>query len=199
MVEMGSKTEHFLDYCRMKIKHRKCTDKRWTISWYRRNGTTNIHIEIQGDEIPKLGKSSTYQYLEHEIDISLDGKFNQSQVTDMLLFLKFWTKSIRRCFLFVAKLEAINIMVMSKLNFYLSNVTMLLSQLTVLEDEIVKFIRSWFDLNNSSNRDIMFIPRKFGGLGVINLTTTYIAKKVWFLLSTFNSDDPQTRLYTLIT
>ena len=93
----------------------------------------------------------------------------------------------------VAKFEAINIMVMSKLNFYLSNVTMSLSQLTVLEDEIVKFIRSWFGLNNSSNRDIMFIPRKFGGLGVINPTTTYIAKKISFLLSTLNSDDPQTR------
>ena len=82
---------------------------------------------------------------------------------------------------------------MSKLNFYLSNVTMSLSQLTVLEDEIVKFIRSWFGLNNSSNREIMFIPRKCGGLGVINPTTTYIAKKISFLLSTLNSDDPQTR------
>ena len=57
--------------------------------------------------------------------------------------------------------------------------------------KIVKFIRSWFGLNNSSNRDIMFIPRKFGGLGVINPTTTYIAKKISFLLSTLNSDDPQ--------
>ena len=84
-------------------------------------------------------------------------------------------------------------MVMSKLNFYLSNVTRSLSQLTVLEDEIVKFIRSWFGVNNSTNRDIMFIPGKFGGLGVINPTTTYIAKKTSFLLSTLNSDDPQTR------
>ena len=40
----------------------------------------------------------------------------------------------------------------------------------------------------------MFIPRKFGGLGVINpTTTTYIANKISFLLSTLNSDDPQTR------
>ena len=39
----------------------------------------------------------------------------------------------------------------------------------------------------------MFIPRKFGGLGVINPTTTYIAKTISFLLSTLNSDDPQTR------
>ena len=39
----------------------------------------------------------------------------------------------------------------------------------------------------------MFIPRKFWGLGVINPTTNYIAKKISFLLSTLNSDDPQTR------
>ena len=127
-------------------------------------------------------------------DISLDGKSNQSQVTDIFTSLSQILDKIDSSVLpIVAKLEAINIMVMSELNFYLSNVTMSLLQLTVLEDEIVKFIRSWFGLNNSSNRDIMFIPRKFGGLGVINPTTTYIAKKISFLLSTLNSDDPQTR------
>ena len=135
-------------------------------NWYRRDGTTNIYIEIQGDDIPKLGKSGTYQYLGH--DISLDGKSNQSQVTDIFTSLSQILDKIDSSVLpIVAKLEVINIMVMSRLNFYLINVTMSLSQLTVLEDEIVKFIRSWFGLNNSSNRDIMFIPGKFGGLGVI--------------------------------
>ena len=197
MVEMGFQTEHFLDHSGMKINHRKCAilhGQRSGNNWYRRDGTTNIHIEIQGDEIPKLGKSGTYQYLGH--DISLDGKSNQSQVTDIFTSLSQILNKIDSSALpIVAKLEAINsyIMVMSKLNFYLSNVTMSLSQLTVLEDEIVKFIRSWFGLNNSINRDIMFLPRKFGGLGVINPTTTYIAKKISFLLSTLNSDDPQTR------
>ena len=183
MVEMGSKPEDFLDHSGMKIKHRKCA-----ILHGQRSGNN----EIQGYEIPKLGKSGTYQYLGH--DISLDGKSNQSQVTDIFTSLSQILDKIDSSVLhIVAKLEAINIMFMSKLNFYLSNVTMSLSQLTVLEDEIVKFIRSWFGLNNSSNRDIMFIPRKFGGLGVINPTTTYIAKKISFLLSTLNSDDPQTR------
>ena len=32
-----------------------------------------------------------------------------------------------------------------------------------LEDNIVKYIRNWFGLNKSSNRDIMFIPKKLGG------------------------------------
>ena len=132
--------------CMYQIKHRKCAilhGQRSGNNWYCRDGTTNIHIEIQGDEIPKLGKSGTYQYLGH--DICLDGKPNQSQVTDIFTSLSQILDKIDSSVLpILAKLEAINIMVMSKLNFYLGNVTMSLSQLTVLEDEIVKFIRSWF-------------------------------------------------------
>ena len=75
-----------------------CDGQRSGNNWYRRDGTTNIHIEIQGDEIPKLGKSGTYQYLGH--DISLDGKSSSLKLLIyLLLFLKFWTKSIRLCFL----------------------------------------------------------------------------------------------------
>ena len=122
IVEMGSKTEQFLDHSGMKIKHRKCAilhGQRSGNNWYRRDGTTNIHIEIQGDDIPKLGKSGTYQYLGH--DISLDGKSNQSQVTDIFTSLsKILDKIDSSVLPIVAKLEAINIIVMSKLNFTLA-------------------------------------------------------------------------------
>ena len=45
----------------------------------------------------------------------------------------------------------------------------------------------WFGLNNSSNRDIMFIPRKFGGLGVIPLPHTLLKRfrfcyRLWTLM-----------------
>ena len=113
----------------MNIKHRKCAilhGQRSGNNWYRRDGTSTIQIEIQGDEIPKLGKSGKYQYLGH--DISLDGKSNQSQVTDIFTSLSQILVKINSSLLpIVAKLEAINIMVMSKLNFYLSNVSMPLS------------------------------------------------------------------------
>jgi len=68
-----------------------------------------------------------------------------------------------------------------------------MSTLKTLEDNIVKCIRNWFGLNKSSNRDIMFIPRKRGGLGIMNPTSVYIAKKISFLLSVLNSDDHQTK------
>ena len=109
MDEMGSKTEHFLDHSGMKIKHRKCAilcGQRSGNNWYYRDGTTNTHIEIQDDEIPKLGKSGTYQYLGH--DISLDGKSNQSQVTDIFTSLSQMLDKIDLSVLpIVAKLEAI--------------------------------------------------------------------------------------------
>ena len=142
MVEVGSKTEHFLDHSGMKIKHRKCAilhGQRSGNNWYRRDGTTNIHIQSQGDEIPKLGKSGTYQYLGH--DISLDGKSYQSQVADIFTSLSQILDKIDSSVLpIVAKLEAINIMVMSKLNFYLSNVTRSLSQLAVWKIKLLSLL-----------------------------------------------------------
>ena len=93
----------------------------------------------------------------------------------------------------VAKVGAINMMVMSKFNFFLCNLTIPIASLKSLEDNIVKYIRNWFGLNKSSNRDIMFIPKKLGGLGIMDPTSIYIAKKISFLLSVLNSDDPQTK------
>ena len=80
----------------------------------------------------------------------------------------------------LAKVEAINMMVMSKYNFFLCNLTIPLASLKSLEDKIVKYIRNWFGLNKSSNRDTMFILMKLGGLKLVSWTPTsiYIAKKI---------------------
>ena len=71
--------------------------------------------------------------------------------------------------------------------------SMPLSILKVLEDNIVGYVRNWFGLNNSSNRDIMLILRKMGGLGIMDPIAIYAAKKISSLLSVLNSDDPQTQ------
>ena len=195
MVAMASKTEVFLEYSGMKVKHRKCAilhGQRSGNNWYRRDTTDSINITLQGKVVPKIGKAGTYQYLGH--DISLDGKAAQSQATDVFNTLSQILNQINDSVLpVVSKLEAINTMVMSKLNFYLSNITLSITKLDTFEDQIVSHVRSWFGLNKSSNRDFMFISKNNGGLGIINPATTYIAKKISFLLSVLNSDDPQTR------
>ena len=84
-------------------------------------------------------------------------------------------------------------MAISKLNFYFCNITFPLKKLLDMENSIVDCIRNWLKLNKSSNRDIMFIPKSKGGLGILHPTTMYIAKKMSFLLQCLNSDDPQTR------
>jgi hypothetical protein len=84
-------------------------------------------------------------------------------------------------------------MAISKLNFYFCNITFPLKNLLAMEDSIVKCIREWFNLNKSSNRDIIFIPTFKGGLGVLSPSTMYVAKKLSLLLQCLNSDDPQTK------
>ena len=85
MTEMGIRTEHFLNYSGMQVKHRKCAilhGHRVGNNWYKVDRTENIHVVIQEKEIPKIGKSGKYQYLSH--DFSLDSKANQSQVNDVM-------------------------------------------------------------------------------------------------------------------
>lgn len=195
MAEMGIRTNQFLNFSGMQVKHRKCAilhGHRVGNNWYKRDTTNNINIVIQDNEIPKIGKTGKYQYLGY--DFSLDGKSNQTQLNEIMDSLIQILDKINASELpIVSKVEAINMMVMSKFNFYLCNMSIPVTTLKKLEDNIVKHVRNWFGLNKSSNRDIMFLSRKHGGLGIMDPTSVYIAKKISFLLSVLNSDDAQVR------
>ncbi|KAJ8030128.1 hypothetical protein HOLleu_26439 [Holothuria leucospilota] len=73
------------------------------------------------------------------------------------------------------------------------NITFPAKTLANMEDNIVKYIRGWFHLNKSSNRDIIFIPSSKGDLGVLSPSSMYVSKKLSFLLQALNSDDPQAK------
>lgn len=87
------------------------------------------------------------------------------------------------------KLQAVNTMGSSRLNFYSSNLTFTTVKcLDEMESEIVKHVRKWLlNLNNSSNRDFMFSPRAEGGL--VGLLSTMRRGCLSFALSVLNSDD----------
>ena len=88
-----------------------------------------------------------------------------------------------------AKLDAINVMCLSKLNFYFPNLMFLEKELNQLEDEIVLYVRSWLGLNKSSSRSFFFTAKSKGGLGLINPRVVYHAKYLQFHLGVLNSDD----------
>ena len=92
-----------------------------------------------------------------------------------------------------AEIVAINTVLMSKLSFYFANMNFPDNLLHDIESAIVTEVRYWLTLNNSSTRSFMFLPRKFGGLGILKPSTIYYARRVSFLLSVLNSDDPQVR------
>ena len=72
-------------------------------------------------------------------------------------FCRTWKKINASMLPIVAKVEAINMMVMSKFNFFLCNLTIPIVSLKSLEDNIVKYIRNWFGLNKSSNISCSFL------------------------------------------
>ena len=93
-----------------------------------------------------------------------------------------------------AKLQSVNTILLSKLGFYFSNLNFAEKQLKDVENQIVRNVRDWLALNNSSTRSFMFLPRKEGGLGLLKPSSIYHAKKLSFLISCLNSDDQQVKM-----
>ena len=186
---MARKTESFVTSAQMTIKHRKCAilqGQRSGNNWSKNSKTNEIQINIQNANLPIYEREKTYPYLGHEIRI--DNK-NENSVLLIETFIDTLKKIDRSLLPSSAKLQAINIMCISKLNFYFANSVFSESELKTLEDEIVSYARHWLKLNNSSARAFFFVPRSKGGLGLISPKIAYYAKHLQFTLSVLNSDD----------
>ena len=141
---------------------------------------------IQGKPLPKFNREQPYTYLGYEIRID----DNSNQIDDLLSDFEKCLDQIDVSLLpSTAKLEAINIMCMSKINFYFPNLIFLEKHLMLLEDLIVGYARHWLSLNNSSTRAFFFTPQSKGGLGLINPKVMYYGKHMAFVLSVLNSND----------
>ena len=159
-------------------------------SWYKNSKTDQIQIRIQNENLPVYDRESDYPYLGHQIRI--DNKDDTPQT--LIDTFKDTMQKIDKSFLPTsAKIQAINSMCISKLNFYFPNTQLTESDLKILEDEIVSYTRYWLKLNNSSTRAFFFLPRCKGGLGIINPKIAYYAKHLQFHLAVLNSDDAAVR------
>ena len=193
--EAMNKTDQFMTYSGMEVKHRKCAilhGQHTGNNWSRHDGTATTHIEVQNAPVPMAGRDTSYTYLGH--DINLSGTSESDQVEKIITEFRGTMEKIDIAPLPVAaKLQAVNTMATSKLNFYFSNNKFTEKRLDELEDIIVFYTRAWLGLNKSSTRSFMFTPRDQGGLGLFNPRINYHAKKLSFYLSVLNSDDEQTR------
>ena len=143
--EAMDKTDQFMTYSGMEVKHRKCAilhGQRTGNNWSRRDGTASTRVEVQDAAVPMLGRDTSYTYLGHDINIS--GTSESSQVDAILTEFKEMMEKIDVAPLPVAaKLEAINVMAGSKLNFYFPNNHLTEKKLKELEEEIVSYTRYW--------------------------------------------------------
>ena len=93
-------------------------------------------------------------------DTNITNTAEKEQITVIISQFKETLNKINECPLpNSGKIQALNIMCMSKLNFYFPNMSFPEYVLKEIEDLIVDSIRSWFDLNTSSTRSFMFTPK----------------------------------------
>ena len=190
---MTTKTDYFMNAAQMEVKHRKCAllnGQRTGNNW-KKNSKTDIDLIIQNSSIPVYSRDQCYKYLGYQIRID-----NLStQVNDLISeFVETLVKIDKSLLPVSAKIEAINTMCMSKLNFFFPNSIFLEKDLDNLENEIVSYVRHWLKLNSSSTRTFMFTPRSKGGLGIINPRVMYYCKHLAFTLHVLNCDDMSVRL-----
>lgn len=91
------------------------------------------------------------------------------------------------------KIEANRLIAAAKIQHLFPNVHIPQSTLSVMNNETVKLVRKWFCLNSRTTRDIIFQPRRDGGLGVPNIEWLYTASRTGHLLNMFNNDDMTVR------
>jgi len=187
--KMALITDHFMNESGMEVKHRKCAvlhGQRTGNNWTKNSKTGQTRVIVQNEAFPMYTRDQTYKYLGYNISIDNNNAQSSDLVKDFLNTLKQIDKSLLPT---SAKIEAINIMCTSKLNFYFPNLTFLEKDLNELEDNIVNYIRQWLCLNSSSTRSFFFTPKSNGGLGVISPRVAYYARHLAFILSVLNSDD----------
>jgi hypothetical protein len=179
----------------MQVKHRKCGvlhGKRSGNRWCRRDQTGDAQLTIQHEALPMFNQNQVYTYLGHSFNISNNSSLQQA--SDVVMDFKSTMDKIDAAPLpLVAKLQAINIMACSKLNFFFPNLTFSVKKIKEMEDYIVRHVRGWLKLNKSSTRSFMFSPRHEGALGILNPSAMYSAKHLSFRLSVLNSDDQTVR------
>ena len=164
----------------------------WVITGAKKDRTGETQLCIQNYPLPMYERDQAYTYLGYSVNIS--NTANTTQTADVVRQFRATLDKIDVAPLPVtAKLQAINVMCCSRLNFYFPNLTFTVQQLKEMEDEIVSCVRTWLKLNNSSTRSFMFCPRSEGGLGIQNPFVMYYAKHISFKLSVLNNDDAQVR------
>ena len=187
--EVARKTDTFASVTGMEVKHRKCAiehGQRTGNNWKKDAKTGDVKVMIQGAQLPVYDREDNYPYLGYDIRIDAKSEQTASLISDFLKTLDNIDTSLLPT---SAKLEAINTMCMSKLNFYFPNLTFTEKELSDLEDEIVSYARHWLALNNSSTRSYFFCPRSKGGLGILHPRVLYYAKHLQFYLDVLNNDD----------
>eukprot|EP00745_Piridium_sociabile_P034781 TRINITY_DN6005_c0_g1_i12.p1 TRINITY_DN6005_c0_g1~~TRINITY_DN6005_c0_g1_i12.p1 ORF type:complete len:238 (-),score=30.23 TRINITY_DN6005_c0_g1_i12:818-1531(-) len=69
--EMMFKTQTFLNYTGMELKHKKCATihgQRSGNNWAKRDGTMAVTLTVQGERIPKYGKEKGYPYFGYQLN-----------------------------------------------------------------------------------------------------------------------------------
>eukprot|EP00745_Piridium_sociabile_P023008 TRINITY_DN35831_c0_g2_i14.p1 TRINITY_DN35831_c0_g2~~TRINITY_DN35831_c0_g2_i14.p1 ORF type:complete len:336 (-),score=64.31 TRINITY_DN35831_c0_g2_i14:549-1556(-) len=192
---MMQKMEAFLNYTGMLVNHQKWAviqGQRKRNSWANMDCISIADLSIQEEVIPKHGTELSYPYLGFQINLT--GTAARQQALDAVEEFIATVDNIYSAPLPVnKKLDAINIMAASKLNFYFSNLRFAEKLLKMLEDLIVSFTREQLKFNSSSTRAQIFAPRRCGGLGLLKPSTMYYAKRLSFLLLVLNNDDNHVR------
>ena len=179
------KTEDFLTKTSLSVNHAKCANLKVTYPCHRRsiNDSPLNTPKLFGNHIPPM--TDFYKYLGVQSNLQsfkdLPPAFNDfttklSKISDSPL-LPF------------QKINLLKIYVYPIIDHVMKNHILRIEDLGKIDALILKNIRKWLNLPNSSTKHIFYIPNSAGGLGLRQLTKDYAALRLAAGLNLINSTD----------
>ena len=143
-------------------------------------------IKVQSQIIPQYKRDKPYKYLGKSL--SLSGE-DSDQINEVVLAYKQLVDNIMTSELpLPLKSSAFNNLALAKIlhHFYNSRISELV--LDDMEKYLVNAVRELFGLYKSTTRLMIFLPRKYGGLGIKRLSSVYYTTRLSFLVNVLNHD-----------
>ena len=190
MCKMIEAAEPIMNQSGLLVKIRKCAlfyERRSGNNWYRGKGDKLPKIKVQKQVMPDIKRKEVYKYLGK--DICVDGE-NPNEIKDIICEYKTMVDKIVNSQLPLSlKSSALNNMALAKILHHFNNTKFEENILVEVDNYVTKMVRELYRMYPTTTRDVIYLPRTKGGLGIKMFSATYRCTRVSFLIKMLNHSE----------
>jgi len=188
--QMISVSEPIMLRANLDVKASKCAvlyGRRSGNNWYTGKRDKKPNVVVQNKNIKVLKRDDSYEYLGKLITINGD---DSKQVDEIIDTYKEQVEKVCQCMLPLSfKVCALNNMALAKVLHFFCNTRFQDKLLVEIDKFLTNKVRDLFNLYQSTTRDVIYLSRLHGGIGVKQFSTTYYCTRVSFIVKMLNHNE----------